>query len=148
MLQSLSPNHLTDLLQGQASLPEACPVCAHEPVKAELCKPNKALRTTIKVFLRTEEKKRETQKGKERAELVTHTPATPVAVEGPAADGPLDSQEVKIGNAVDNLPEEPKKADPTDQDPPPNTSTSASAEQQMDIPRPSVEVSSTLLDNP
>lgn len=37
---------------GQSSLPQACPVCLHEPVKADDCRPNKALRTTIKVFLR------------------------------------------------------------------------------------------------
>ncbi|KLJ08793.1 hypothetical protein EMPG_15761 [Blastomyces silverae] len=43
----------------QASLPESCPVCAHTPLSADLCKPNKALRTTLKAFLRTEEKKRE-----------------------------------------------------------------------------------------
>ncbi|OJD10054.1 hypothetical protein AJ78_08779 [Emergomyces pasteurianus Ep9510] len=43
----------------QALLPESCPVCAHTPLSADLCKPNKALRTTLKAFLRTEEKKRE-----------------------------------------------------------------------------------------
>jgi hypothetical protein len=34
-------------------------VCDHSPLSPDLCKPNKALRTTIRVFLRTEEKKRE-----------------------------------------------------------------------------------------
>ncbi|KAL5335467.1 hypothetical protein BJX70DRAFT_401562 [Aspergillus crustosus] len=43
----------------QTSLPDTCPVCAHTPVSSDLCKPNKALRTTLKAFLRTEEKKRE-----------------------------------------------------------------------------------------
>ncbi|KAJ9261864.1 hypothetical protein DTO027B5_3047 [Paecilomyces variotii] len=62
----------------QASLPESCPVCAHTPISPDLCKPNKALRTTLKAFLRTEEKKRE----KERSSA---TPATP------AADLPVDT---------------------------------------------------------
>ncbi|KAI6885514.1 hypothetical protein KC334_g15821, partial [Hortaea werneckii] len=39
-------------------LGDACPVCQHTPVAAEDCKPNKALRTTIKAFLKTEEQKR------------------------------------------------------------------------------------------
>ncbi|RMJ25306.1 hypothetical protein PHISP_03838 [Aspergillus sp. HF37] len=55
----------------QTSLPDTCPVCAHTPISADLCKPNKALRTTLKAFLRTEEKKRE----KERQQA---TPSTPV----------------------------------------------------------------------
>lgn len=59
-------------------MPESCPVCAHTPISPDLCKPNKALRTTLKAFLRTEEKKRE----KERSSA---TPATP------AADLPVDT---------------------------------------------------------
>ncbi|KKK14457.1 hypothetical protein AOCH_002871 [Aspergillus ochraceoroseus] len=46
----------------QISLPETCPVCAHTPISPDLCKPNKALRTTLKAFLRTEEKKREKER--------------------------------------------------------------------------------------
>lgn len=56
---------------GQATLPDSCPVCEHNPVSPDLCKPNKALRTTLKAFLRTEEKKRE----KDRPAA---TPAPPV----------------------------------------------------------------------
>jgi hypothetical protein len=43
-------------------------------LSADDCKPHKALRTTIKVFLRTEEKKRESNRPKD----VSVTPATPV----------------------------------------------------------------------
>ncbi|KAG9237151.1 hypothetical protein BJ875DRAFT_533101 [Amylocarpus encephaloides] len=49
----------------QSALPSSCPVCEHTPVSADDCKPNKALRTTIKIFLRTEEKKREALRAKE-----------------------------------------------------------------------------------
>lgn len=52
------------------------------------CKPNKSLRTTIKVFLRTEEKKRETARNKEAQESVLATPVVdvpPTPVEAPAA---------------------------------------------------------------
>ncbi|KAI9675441.1 MAG: hypothetical protein M1817_001345 [Caeruleum heppii] len=62
-----------------ASLPAACPVCEHTPLSAEDCKPNKALRTTTKVFLRTEEKKRETAKAQKPSEGVANPPESGVA---------------------------------------------------------------------
>ena len=141
MLQTFPGNNRTDLVTGQGSLPEACPVCAHEPVKAELCKPNKALRTTIKVFLRTEEKKRETQKGKGQAELALRTPVTPAAVEVAGTVGTNSSGGDKIGIVQDDVPGDPPKAGHTDSGPSPNIGTPALVEAQMDIPRPSVEVS-------
>lgn len=57
-----------------STLPASCPVCEHSPLSADDCKPHKALRTTIKVFLRTEEKKRESNRPKD----VATTPITPV----------------------------------------------------------------------
>ena len=72
---------------GQASLPDTCPVCAHTPLSSDLCKPNKALRTTLKAFLRTEEKKRE--KDRQSATPAT-APAsgdgTPAPSEQPVAE--------------------------------------------------------------
>lgn len=79
------------LSAGQASLPETCPVCAHTPISSDLCKPNKALRTTLKAFLRTEEKKRE-------RERPSATPATPTAAT--PADGattPAEAQAAAAG---------------------------------------------------
>lgn len=61
------------LALGQASLSNTCPVCTHTPVAPDLCKPNKALRTTLKAFLRTEEKKRE----RDRQSVATPSNATP-----------------------------------------------------------------------
>ncbi|KAH0544892.1 hypothetical protein FGG08_000972 [Glutinoglossum americanum] len=67
----------------QSTLPASCPVCEHSPLSAEDCKPNKPLRTTITVFLRTEKKKREL--------VIEHAesprPSTPVAV--PTLSAPL-----------------------------------------------------------
>lgn len=63
--------------EGQSSLPESCPVCDHNPISPDLCKPNKALRTTLKAFLRTEEKKRE----KERPSATPVTPTIPITEE-------------------------------------------------------------------
>ncbi|KAG5978029.1 hypothetical protein E4U56_005507 [Claviceps arundinis] len=60
-------------VSGQSDLPPSCPVCEHSPLSAEDCNPNKSLRTTIRVFLRTAEKKREASRPKQPA------PPTPVA---------------------------------------------------------------------
>lgn len=56
----------------QSRLPASCPVCEHSPLSADDCKPHKSLRTTIKVFLRTEEKKRESNRPKDTP------PVTPI----------------------------------------------------------------------
>ncbi|KAJ5102515.1 hypothetical protein N7532_003044 [Penicillium argentinense] len=61
----------------QTTLVDTCPVCAHTPVSPDICKPNKALRTTLKAFLRTEEKKRE----KERQSAATPTPVAETPAE-------------------------------------------------------------------
>ncbi|OJJ47309.1 hypothetical protein ASPZODRAFT_159216 [Penicilliopsis zonata CBS 506.65] len=76
----------------QTSLPETCPVCAHTPISPDLCKPNKALRTTLKAFLRTEEKKRE----KERASA---TPATPSIATPADAAAQLQQEAPVTGDA-------------------------------------------------
>ncbi|RCI08405.1 hypothetical protein L249_8777 [Ophiocordyceps polyrhachis-furcata BCC 54312] len=83
---------------GQSSLPLSCPVCEHSPLAAEDCNPNKSLRTTIRVFLRTAEKKREANRAKESKEPVPAAPvealkpsipdAEPV-VKGPPASQPV-----------------------------------------------------------
>ncbi|KAL4933330.1 uncharacterized protein BDV17DRAFT_287001 [Aspergillus undulatus] len=77
----------------QTSLPDTCPVCAHTPLSSDLCKPNKALRTTLKAFLRTEEKKRE----KERQAARPATPEAPASTEEASAkqDTQQDSNPVE-----------------------------------------------------
>ncbi|POR39358.1 Uncharacterized protein TPAR_00439 [Tolypocladium paradoxum] len=66
----------------QSSLPQSCPVCEHSPLAADDCNPNKSLRTTIRVFLRTAEKKREASRPKESKDT---TPATPVEAPKPVS---------------------------------------------------------------
>lgn len=70
---------------------------------------------------------------------------TPVVVDGPAADGTLKSEEIKTGNAEDNGPDGPLDSSLVGRGPSPNIGGPASVEAQMDIPRPSVEVSSGYL---
>ncbi|KAL6235305.1 hypothetical protein BDW75DRAFT_143490 [Aspergillus navahoensis] len=83
----------------QASLPDTCPVCAHTPISSELCKPNKALRTTLKAFLRTEEKKRE----RERQERQAAQPATS-DVSAPAEETLVEQDPQQDSDAVEEAP--------------------------------------------
>ncbi|KAF9891646.1 hypothetical protein FE257_003658 [Aspergillus nanangensis] len=82
----------------QTSLPETCPVCAHTPISPDLCKPNKALRTTLKAFLRTEEKKREKerQSATPATNGVTPVDGTPVSHEPPAASDAPETNSSEI----------------------------------------------------
>ena len=87
---------------GQTSLPETCPVCAHTPISSDLCKPNKALRTTLKAFLRTEEKKRE----KDRPSTASQTPAPITSADGnPAQREVTVNVETSDGHTLKNTTE-------------------------------------------
>jgi len=94
---SLAPlfdlQHTLIHLPGQESLPEACPVCLHEPIKKEDCRPNKALRTTVRIFLKKKVVDRENaRKQKELLEKAAAvTTATPSLDETPALQ-PSDTQ--------------------------------------------------------
>ena len=62
-------------------------------------------------------------------------------MEGSVTDGTLNSEEIKTGNAEEYVPEESPKVDHTDPGPSADIGGQTSVEAQMDIPRPSVEVS-------
>ena len=133
----LSAHSLT-IPPGQSTLPTTCPVCEHSPVGAEDCKPHKALRTTIKVFLRTEEKKREAIRLKEIKET---TPAPPVeAVPIPEAPAPESEQDAPAEAAIQGQSPaaEQQSASEIVQD------AEENAETQKDVPHQSIEVNSTL----
>ena len=59
--------------EGHSTLPASCPVCEHSPLSADDCKIHKSLRTTVRVFLRSEEKKKDNLKLKEAKEQATET---------------------------------------------------------------------------
>ncbi|KAI6092339.1 hypothetical protein F4821DRAFT_133602 [Hypoxylon rubiginosum] len=61
----------------QSTLPSVCPVCEHSPVSASDCTVYKSLRTTIRVFLKTEEKKREAARPKANGSPATPAQDTP-----------------------------------------------------------------------
>lgn len=58
-------------------------MCEHTPLSAADCNPNKVMRSTIRVFIKTELKKRETNRAKQTKDATQVAPATPV--EAPAA---------------------------------------------------------------
>ncbi|KAJ5908768.1 hypothetical protein N7495_001450 [Penicillium taxi] len=71
------------------SLPDTCPVCTHNPLTPDLCKPHKALRTTLKAFLRTAEKKRKDQLAAAPPPASIPTPAEDTE---PPTEAPVDTQ--------------------------------------------------------
>ncbi|KAI9702446.1 MAG: hypothetical protein M1836_000926 [Candelina mexicana] len=122
----------------QASLPAVCPVCEHTPISAEDCKPNKALRTTVKVFLKQKSQKHE--KGKIQAaadtpvlQATTSTPATPTV----AASGPTSADEVKPHVPSEGEPVVVERSDGSR--PPPDRVDGVTNESQKDVPRESIE---------
>lgn len=135
--------------KGQSTLPQACPVCLHEPVKADDCRPNKALRTTIKVFLRKKGIEREAARKKELLEKVAATPGT---ADTPQLDATPDIPRSQISTPLprghtENMVDGSQLSSgvshttqPANGSKVPAISQGLSTEDQMDIPRPSIEV--------
>ncbi|KFX90621.1 hypothetical protein O988_08104, partial [Pseudogymnoascus sp. VKM F-3808] len=104
----------------QSSLPSSCPVCEHTPVAAEDCKPHKSLRTTIKVFLRTEEKKRLALQAKAVKDTPPITPVEDAPAPAPASV-PAPEESTSVAPAEDKaeepiLPTEQAPASEQDRD--------------------------------
>ena len=131
-----------DCAIGQSGLPSTCPVCEHSPVASEDCKPHKSLRTTIKVFLRTEEKKREALRSKEAKDTTPpDTPIepepTPTAVPTPLSPTAPATNKVTQG---DIKCEPPPSVDVAEVAPVKPEGVELLQEAQQDIPQPSIEV--------
>lgn len=103
------------------TLPDTCPVCAHTPLSSDLCKPNKALRTTLKAFLRTEEKKREKDRQSATpAAGVVAADGTPATSEQPSAPTPaavpedqnVVEEKTEVAPSVEAPVEDQPAADP------------------------------------
>lgn len=123
-------------------MPSSCPVCEHTPVAAEDCKPNKSLRTTIRVFLRTEEKKREALRVKDQKDT---PPATPLEVETPVIPTPAleenSAPELKAETSVEPTAEVPNVEAPIEHaGVDANAGENLPTEAEKDIPHQSIEV--------
>jgi hypothetical protein len=116
----------------------------HEPVKADDCRPNKALRTTIKVFLRKKVIERDAARKKE---LLDKAVTTATISGNPSTAGRKESshfQDPKSDNAEINGDGAPAPSGMSNTGGDvfiPHAPQVSSAEDQMDIPRPSIEVS-------
>lgn len=139
---------------GQSTVKPTCPVCEHNPVSAGDCKPHKSLRTTIRVFLRTAEKKREALRVKDAPkETPPATPSTPTippavnatepnnasaaGVTGESKDEvapPLEEPAAENVGSIENVAEAPAEN---------QTQEPISNEDQQDIPHQSIEVGNT-----
>ena len=130
--------------KGQLSLPQACPICLHEPVKAEDCRPNKALRMTVRAFVKRLATEREKVQKKQLAEKAVTSPK-PTKVEEPNDDQshahrtPSQNDVGKDASTIEGFRENPtvpqSAEDPDHQD-----SEVLPTEAQKDIPQPSIEV--------
>lgn len=113
---------------------------------AEDCKPNKSLRTTIKVFLRTEEKKREALRSKTAKET---PPATPIVAEAPAEDALVAEENTGNPGLENDMPavaaSETVVGGPIDGEAAPEERSTADehgpTEAEKDVPQQSIEVS-------
>ncbi|KAI0024806.1 hypothetical protein F4780DRAFT_775299 [Xylariomycetidae sp. FL0641] len=86
----------------QSTLPSTCPVCEHSPVARVDCTIYKSLRTTIRVFLKTEEKKREAARPKPNGSTAsTPVQATPTPTQ---AHGPAEPPREPTNPEVDSNP--------------------------------------------
>ncbi|KAF7927013.1 uncharacterized protein EAE98_006397 [Botrytis deweyae] len=128
-----------------STLPSSCPVCEHTPVASEDCKPHKSLRTTIKVFLRTEEKKRVDAAAKQSKETPPATPADalPTPTESNSLAGPVDStpnvqDDTASSNEVQTDTESAKPAESIIASAEAGASEEAQSEAH-DVPQPSIE---------
>ena len=131
---------------GQQNLGQACPICLHEPVNAEDCKPNKALRTTVKVWL----KKRSTERDAAiKREMASRAPPTPITPTTPALNDAQNQQNtntlVALSDGVtENGISKPLYSREASVAHSPNAASAKLEEQHeanKDIPEPSIEVS-------
>lgn len=121
----------------QQNLPTTCPVCEHSPLSAEDCLAHKGLRTTIKVFLRTEEKKKAAAEARAAKETPIDTSVSvlhPSAVEEPKED----NTQVGEGDAPSKDAEAITIAGVNGEEPKPEDNV-AGAQSPEDVPQQSIE---------
>ena len=142
-LLSVHFDRIAKISPGQRNLGQACPICLHEPVEAEDCKPNRALRTTVKVWLKKRHAEREAASRREMASRTPAVPATPVT---PALEE-MSSQQITLASITPNASERPRSREASD----PQSAAAATVrneeqnaipEAKEDIPQPSIEVGS------
>ena len=142
-------SHVLTVALGQESLPQACPVCLHEPVIKDDCRPNKALRTTVKAFLKRKGIELETARKKEAGNVTANAsiatePSKSISqvlendhipAEAPTAS---NTNDVKIKDDPERAPQDQVYAKRLSMI---SLETGSSNDVQKDIPKMSIEVS-------
>ncbi|KAL9030249.1 MAG: hypothetical protein Q9196_001603 [Gyalolechia fulgens] len=129
----------------QSSLPQACPICLHEPVKGEDCRPNKTLRMTIKAFLKKLMTEREKAQKKQAADKAATTPAAvqpSVSNERPSSTIPQTTTITHTAHQDDAsqaLQETLSMPPSTDKTKASTADEALPTEAQKDVPQPSIE---------
>ncbi|KAL9100101.1 MAG: hypothetical protein Q9163_004491 [Psora crenata] len=127
----------------QATLQQSCPICFHEPVNPDDCRPNKALRQTVKIFLKKKIIDKENAKKKEMLEkaavTTSITSATPLPEPKPIAQPPDDTTEQLEGAAKGNKSRVASAAPPAVDNAEAKGLPSKLPDAHRDIPRQSIE---------
>ncbi|KAL9600314.1 MAG: hypothetical protein Q9219_003264 [cf. Caloplaca sp. 3 TL-2023] len=144
-LRCAACNKLATNAFRQSSLPQACPICLHEPVKAEDCRPNKTLRMTIKAFLKKLMTEREKAQKKQAADKAAAVPAAakPSEKTERRSSQLADTEPINQPAHDDRIAKSSKEASTV---PPsadsikgPMESGMLPTEAQKDVPQPSIE---------
>ncbi|KAI4108714.1 MAG: hypothetical protein L6R37_000878, partial [Teloschistes peruensis] len=122
----------------QTSLPDACPVCLHSPVKADDCRPNKALRMTIKAYLKRILTEREKAQKKDRALAIPAAVGTDTTRQsGAPQDAPAN--EVHHPSDAASLSRETSVKPTTELSESAKENETLPTEAQKDVPQQSIE---------
>ncbi|KAL8813342.1 MAG: hypothetical protein Q9223_007067, partial [Gallowayella weberi] len=129
---------------SQSSLPQACPICLHEPVKAEDCRPNKTLRMTIKAFLKKIAAEREKAQKKQAVDKAAATPTLTANENGErlASTSPNTTSAAQPSQSTDvgqTSREAPATSVLGHQLKPSGVAGELPTEAQKDVPQPSIE---------
>ena len=135
---------------GQESLEDCCPICLHEPIEKQHCKPNKSLRTTIRAFLK--KKVMEKENAKKKLLLAKKPPfsATPALLETANGEASHSNPTTGSGGAVtpvakDSLGDSPQVSSTVPVQGLEGDGQQTPSDGQKDIPRPSIEVILSLI---
>ncbi|KAL8917983.1 MAG: hypothetical protein Q9208_007647 [Pyrenodesmia sp. 3 TL-2023] len=130
----------------QPTFPEACPICLHEPVKAEDCRPNRSLRTTVKAYLKKQvtlrEQAQKKQAVKQAADQAAGAPAVvsaPTQADDPSSTIPNGLPAVPRDDAARTSGEASSIPRSMEHSKPSAEGEIVPTEAQKDVPQPSIE---------
>ena len=136
--------------KGQESLDDCCPICLHEPIQKQDCKPNKSLRTTIRAFLKKKVMEKENARKKQMLAKKPPPSAAPASLETANGEASQLNSVIEAGStlvpvAKDSPGETPQASSAAPVQILEGDGQQTPSDGQKDIPRPSIEVISSLI---